>query len=203
MDEPETLTIMVKTFFGVTCFSVTLKWGDGNSCHFNSFVNVFMNAINTSFTLLCFWIPLGCGLCQFLSPRRRPASHNIPLSCVAEHWQTQFTEGRSEPAPCCGSCLDGTHDSSPSEAEPTAPGEECSHTSIRRQGDKESVLADTKQNHCRSRNAENARPRRQKPVTTAGIAVCWCHLKTLGRANEVERKRRAQRQWTRSLHSGT
>lgn len=72
MDEPETLTIMVKTFFGVTCFSVTLEWGDGNSCHFNSFVNVFMNAINTSFTLLCFWIPLGCGLCQFLSPRRRP-----------------------------------------------------------------------------------------------------------------------------------
>lgn len=127
MDEPETLTIMVKTFFGVTCFSVTLEWGDGNSCHFNSFVNVFMNAINTSFTLLCFWIPLGCGLCQFLSPRRRPASHNIPLSCVAEHWQTQFTEGRSEPAPCCGSCLDGTHDSSPSEAEPTAPGKSA-HT---------------------------------------------------------------------------
>lgn len=81
--------------------------GDGSFCHFNSFVNVFMNAINTSFTLLCFWIPLGCGLCQFLSPRRQPASHNTSLSCVAEHWQTQFTKGKTELTPCCGSCPDG------------------------------------------------------------------------------------------------
>lgn len=82
---------------------MNLEWGDGSFCHFNSFVNVFMNAINTSFTLLCFWIPLGCGVCQFPSPRRQPAPHNISLSCVAEHWQTQFTKGKSELTPRCGS----------------------------------------------------------------------------------------------------
>lgn len=99
--------LLLKHYLGVLCYSVSLEWGNWSFCHFNSFVNVFMNAINTSFTLLCFWIPLGCGLCQFFSPRRLPASHNISLSCVAEHWQTQFTQGKSELAPCCGRGPDG------------------------------------------------------------------------------------------------
>lgn len=70
--------LLSKTFFGVTCFPVNLEWGKRSSCHFNSFVNVFMNAINTSFTLLCFWIPLGCGVCQF--PRSQETA------CITQHF---------------------------------------------------------------------------------------------------------------------
>lgn len=80
--------------------------GKRSFCRFNSFVNVFMNAISTSFTLLCFWIPLRYGLCQVSSPRRGEASCSTPLSCVAEHWQTQFTGGEHEMTLCRRSCCD-------------------------------------------------------------------------------------------------
>lgn len=86
-------------------FIWTLR-GKGSFCHFNSFVNVFMNAISTSFTLLCFWIPLRYGLCQLLSPRRGEASCSTPLSCVAEHWQTQFAGGEHEMTWCSRCCCD-------------------------------------------------------------------------------------------------
>lgn len=136
-------------------FSCDSWVGDESFCHFNSFVNVFMNAINTSFTLLCFWIPLGCGLCQFLSPRRQPHHTTFHSAVWLSTVKLNLPKARVSWHHAVAVVLMGTNDSFHSKGEPTFLWKARLYSSVWRQGGTESFLADTEQNHCRSRNAKN------------------------------------------------